>query len=74
MKSTEKAKNLQPTKAKTRKGVIKWLKSLNPFMDAKALDASDTIVAVHVNRFTGAIVAYEYANGALSLSILAIAA
>jgi hypothetical protein len=63
MKS-QSASIIRPTRSKTRKGVIAWLAKYNPFMNKRALNASD-YVAVHVNKHTGAIVYYECPNGTL---------
>lgn len=58
-------KSIRPTKCKTRIGVIHWLKKLNIGLLTQALYDSDEIVAIHIHRYTGAIVSYEMHDGEL---------
>lgn len=61
-------KSIKPTRSKTRIGVLNWLAKLNPFFtktqQAQVFNRED-IIAVHVNRFTGAIVYFEDNQGNL---------
>jgi hypothetical protein len=63
-------KSIRKTTAKTRKGVLNWLAKLNPFMPSDTIYEDASIVAVHVNKYTGAIVYYEtYAGHLLNPSL-----
>lgn len=55
-------KQIRRSTAKTRKGIVSWLMKFNPFMPCQYLYDSDEIIAVHINRYTGAIVTYETAT------------
>jgi len=57
-------KSIRKTTAKTRKGVLNWLSKLNPLNHTQSLDDSDA-VAVHIDRYTGAIVSWEMPDGSL---------
>lgn len=59
-------KQIRRSTAKTRKGIITWLAKMNPFFTTtqqKHVYENEYVVAIHVNRYTGAMVAYELANG-----------
>jgi hypothetical protein len=61
-------KSIRPTRSQTRKGVLSWLAKLNPFFTtAQQQEVYNTpeIIAVHVDRYTGAIVQWELSNGNL---------
>lgn len=65
-------KSIRPTKSKTRIGVLKWLAKLNPRTLNKqretAIYNDSSVVAVHVNKFTGKIVQWELSDGTLMSS------
>lgn len=58
-------KSIRPTTAKTRKGVIAWLAKHNPFLQTERLYHHAEIVAVHIHRYTAALVSYELEDGTL---------
>lgn len=62
-------KSIRPTRSTTRRGVLNWLVSfgLNSWLaqptTLQCIYDADDIVAVHVNRYTGAIVSWETRSG-----------
>jgi predicted Rdx family selenoprotein len=56
------------TRAKTRRGLLQFIRGLNSWMTKDVMQAlydDATLVAIHVHKYTGAVVFYEAANGTL---------
>lgn len=66
-------KSIQPTRSKTRKGVLAWLLKFNSKHQIQALDHSSAI-AVHVDRYTGEILYWEMPTGSLVPASFSVAA